>query len=149
MSASPFARQACSSQAQSIPSKRVLITDASQMPEVYSSTPGGTVFSTTPGGTRIIYDRAFLMNMKNSPLSKTPPTIPSHLHLMKGEPNTSPKQHQSHFKNNHHHNNYNQNSHNHHHQNNSGWHKGGNHHPNQNRNNNNQHNNDDLFDMDI
>jgi hypothetical protein len=39
MSASPFARQACS-QAQSIPSKRVLITDASQMPDVYSSTPG-------------------------------------------------------------------------------------------------------------
>lgn len=49
MSASPVARQACS-HAQAIPSKRVLVTDASQLPEVYSSTPGGTLFSTTPGG---------------------------------------------------------------------------------------------------
>lgn len=49
MSASPIARQACS-HAQVIPSRKVLITDPSQMPEVYSSTPGGTLFSTTPGG---------------------------------------------------------------------------------------------------
>uniref|UniRef100_A0A6B2E854 Putative eukaryotic translation initiation factor 4e binding protein 4ebp n=1 Tax=Phlebotomus kandelakii TaxID=1109342 RepID=A0A6B2E854_9DIPT len=84
MSASPVARQACS-HAQVIPSKRVLVTDASQMPDVYSSTPGGTLFSTTPGGTRIIYDRAFLMNLKNSPLSRTPPTnLPPA--LMRGSP---------------------------------------------------------------
>lgn len=50
MSASPIARQLCASHAQSIPSKKVLITDPNQMPDVYSSTPGGTLFSTTPGG---------------------------------------------------------------------------------------------------
>lgn len=49
MSASPIARQACS-HAQAIPSKRVLLTDASQLPDSYSTTPGGTLFSTTPGG---------------------------------------------------------------------------------------------------
>lgn len=48
MSASPIARQATHSQA--IPSRRVLITDPAQMPDVYSSTPGGTIYSTTPGG---------------------------------------------------------------------------------------------------
>ncbi|KAJ6646230.1 Eukaryotic translation initiation factor 4E-binding protein [Pseudolycoriella hygida] len=85
MSASPIARQACS-HAQAIPSKRVLVTDASQLPELYSSTPGGTLYSTTPGGTRIIYERAFLMNLKNSPLSRTPPSnIPSG--LLRGSPN--------------------------------------------------------------
>uniref|UniRef100_T1DFK0 Putative eukaryotic translation initiation factor 4e binding protein 4ebp n=1 Tax=Psorophora albipes TaxID=869069 RepID=T1DFK0_9DIPT len=73
MSASPIARQACS-QMQAIPSKRVLIHDASELPDLYSSTPGGTLYSTTPGGTRIVYERAFLMNLKNSPLSRTPPT---------------------------------------------------------------------------
>ena len=72
MSASPIARQACS-HAQAIPSRKVLLTDPSQMPDVYSSTPGGTLYSTTPGGTRIIYERAFLMNLKNSPLGRTPP----------------------------------------------------------------------------
>ncbi|XP_018299791.1 eukaryotic translation initiation factor 4E-binding protein 3-like isoform X2 [Mycetomoellerius zeteki] len=34
-------------------------------------------------GTRIVYDRAFLMNLRNSPISRTPPrnplTIPSEL----------------------------------------------------------------------
>lgn len=48
MSASPIARQATHSQV--IPTRRVLISDPSQMPDVYSSTPGGTVYSTTPGG---------------------------------------------------------------------------------------------------
>lgn len=50
MSASPIARQA-HSHAQLIPAMRkVLISDASQMPDVYSSTPNGTIYSTTPGG---------------------------------------------------------------------------------------------------
>lgn len=50
MSASPVARQA-HSHAQLIPAMRkVLISDASQMPDVYSSTPNGTIYSTTPGG---------------------------------------------------------------------------------------------------
>jgi len=88
MSASPIARQACNSHAQSIPSKKVLVHDATQLPDVYSSTPGGTLYSTTPGGTRIIYERAFLMNLKNSPLSRTPPTnLPNS--LIRGNKNVS------------------------------------------------------------
>lgn len=43
------------------------------MPHEYSTTPGGTMFSTTPGGTRIIYDRDFLMKVRQSPLAQTPP----------------------------------------------------------------------------
>ncbi|NXW34903.1 4EBP3 protein, partial [Phaetusa simplex] len=63
------------------------------IPEGYSSTPGGTVYSTTPGGktqhgdggpavpdsllllagTRIIYDRKFLLECKNSLVARTPP----------------------------------------------------------------------------
>ncbi|XP_077263914.1 eukaryotic translation initiation factor 4E binding protein thor [Temnothorax americanus] len=81
MSASPIARQA--TQSQSIPSKRIVIHDPNQLPADYSSTPGGTLYSTTPGGTRIVYERAFLMNLRNSPISRTPPrnplTIPSEL----------------------------------------------------------------------
>ncbi|XP_026313626.1 eukaryotic translation initiation factor 4E-binding protein 2-like [Hyposmocoma kahamanoa] len=71
MSASPIARQATHSQV--IPSRRVLITDPTQMPDVYSSTPGGTVYSTTPGGTRIVYERSFMMSLRQSPISQTPP----------------------------------------------------------------------------
>ncbi|OXU22381.1 hypothetical protein TSAR_005733 [Trichomalopsis sarcophagae] len=71
MSASPIARQA--TQTQSIPAKKVVIHDANQLPSDYSSTPGGTLYSTTPGGTRIVYERAFLMNLRNSPISQTPP----------------------------------------------------------------------------
>jgi len=71
MSASPIARQA--TQCQTIPSRRVVINDASQLPADYSTTPGGTVYSTTPGGTRIVYERAFLMQLRNSPLAQTPP----------------------------------------------------------------------------
>ncbi|XP_064457295.1 eukaryotic translation initiation factor 4E-binding protein 1-like [Ornithodoros turicata] len=56
-----------------IPTRRVLVNDASQLPIDYSSTPGGTIFSTTPGGSRIIYDRGFLMQMRNSPVARTPP----------------------------------------------------------------------------
>lgn len=38
-------------------------------------------------GTRIIYERAFLMNLKNSPLSRTPPSnVPSG--LLRGHPNS-------------------------------------------------------------
>lgn len=56
----------------SIP-KRVNLTDMSQLPSNYSQTPGGTLFATSPGGTRIIYDRSFLMKMRNSPVASTPP----------------------------------------------------------------------------
>jgi len=70
MSASPVARQV--TQSQSIP-RRVTITNASQLPNEYSTTPGGTIYSTTPGGTRIVYERAFLMQLRNSPMARTPP----------------------------------------------------------------------------
>jgi hypothetical protein len=52
MSASPIARQA--TQCQTIPSRSVVINDASQLPTDYSTTPGGTVYSTTPGGRPIV-----------------------------------------------------------------------------------------------
>lgn len=88
MSASPVARQA--TQSQSIPSRRVLINDPSQLPIDYSSTPGGTLYSTTPGGTRIVYERATLMHLRNSPIARTPPknlpNIPDV--LLKGSPET-------------------------------------------------------------
>uniref|UniRef100_T1JNQ5 Uncharacterized protein n=1 Tax=Strigamia maritima TaxID=126957 RepID=T1JNQ5_STRMM len=71
MSANSVARH--TSQCRDIPSRRVIINDASQLPADYCTTPGGTIFSTTPGGTRIIYDRAFLLQMRNSPMAKTPP----------------------------------------------------------------------------
>ena len=71
--------------AQDIP-RRIVITSEEDMPADYSTTPGGTMFGTTPGGTRIVYERAFLMNMRNSPLAKTPPKnlpdIPGKLYNM-------------------------------------------------------------------
>ncbi|KAG8034451.1 hypothetical protein G9C98_007527 [Cotesia typhae] len=85
MSASPIARQV--TQNQNIPFKRIVISDPNQLPVDYSSTPGGTLYSTTPGGTRIVYERAFLMNLRNSPISKTPPSVTSiPANLLKGSP---------------------------------------------------------------
>ncbi|XP_017475769.1 PREDICTED: eukaryotic translation initiation factor 4E-binding protein 1-like [Rhagoletis zephyria] len=56
--------------------RRVTINSDSDLPDRgVAATPGGTLFSTTPGGTRIIYDRAFLMNLRNSPLAKSPPKM--------------------------------------------------------------------------
>ncbi|CAG9813424.1 unnamed protein product [Phaedon cochleariae] len=88
MSASPMARQVAESKA--IPIKRVLINDPSELPSHYCSTPGGTLFSTTPGGTKIVYEKSFLMNLRNSPISKTPPTFEIPENLM---PGSSPKAH--------------------------------------------------------
>lgn len=59
MSASPIARQA--TQSQNIPSKRIVINDPSQLPNDYSSTPGGTLFSTTPGGQYLFFLMLLLM----------------------------------------------------------------------------------------
>ncbi|CAB3364751.1 eukaryotic translation initiation factor 4E-binding protein 1 [Cloeon dipterum] len=85
MSASPIARQA--TQSQSIPSRHVVINDATQLPMDYSTTPGGTLYSTTPGGTRIVYDRSFLLQMRNSPLARTPPkNLPSIPGITRGAP---------------------------------------------------------------
>ena len=50
------------------------LSPQNDMPDNYSSTPGGTIFGTTPGGTKIVYERAFLMQMKDCILAKTPPT---------------------------------------------------------------------------
>lgn len=80
-----------------IPTRKVIFRDPSELPADYGTTPGGTIFSTTPGGnvwflflhsfveecidwtischagTRIVYDRKSLLEMRNSPLSRTPP----------------------------------------------------------------------------
>ncbi|XP_071829016.1 eukaryotic translation initiation factor 4E-binding protein 2-like [Apostichopus japonicus] len=83
--------EANASGSREIPTRRVQIKDASQMPHEYSTTPGGTMFSTTPGGTRIIYDRDFLMQFRQSPLAQTPPknlpNIPGVTNV--GEPTTN------------------------------------------------------------
>lgn len=55
-----FERQ--SSESLTIPERRVVIKDPSDLPTAYSTTPGGTIFSTTPGGewtverTRVLID---------------------------------------------------------------------------------------------
>eukprot|EP00095_Tigriopus_kingsejongensis_P001721 maker-scaffold539_size142544-snap-gene-0.20 protein:Tk01721 transcript:maker-scaffold539_size142544-snap-gene-0.20-mRNA-1 annotation:"eukaryotic translation initiation factor 4e-binding protein 1-like" len=69
MSASPVATQT----ANGIPTRRVRINSESDMPLEYGTTPGGTIFGTTPGGTRIVYERTFLMQLRQSPLARTPP----------------------------------------------------------------------------
>ncbi|XP_075457819.1 eukaryotic translation initiation factor 4E-binding protein 3 [Ascaphus truei] len=61
------------SKSRPIPTKVCFLKDLSQLPDCYSTTPGGTLFSTTPGGTRIIYDRKFLLDCRNSPIARTPP----------------------------------------------------------------------------
>ncbi|KAL1497672.1 hypothetical protein ABEB36_008594 [Hypothenemus hampei] len=74
-----------------IPIKKVIIDDPSDLPNHYSETPGGTLFSTTPGGTRIVYEKNFLMTLRNSPNSKTPPTCVIPDYLVKGSTGTPPK----------------------------------------------------------
>ncbi|XP_078509452.1 eukaryotic translation initiation factor 4E-binding protein 3 [Lissotriton helveticus] len=75
MSASTCESSAC----RPIPTKVFYLKDLSQLPDCYSSTPGGTLFSTTPGGTRIIYDRKFLLDCRNSPIARTPPCYLPHI----------------------------------------------------------------------
>ncbi|KAJ8968502.1 hypothetical protein NQ317_014675 [Molorchus minor] len=59
-----------------IPIKKIMITDPSELPSPsqYSSTPGGTLFSTTPGGSRIVYEKAFMLSLRDCPIAKTPPS---------------------------------------------------------------------------
>lgn len=46
------------SQPQDIP-KKVIIKDSSELPDNYSTTPGGTMFSTTPGGKFMLANSLF------------------------------------------------------------------------------------------
>ncbi|KAG9265838.1 eukaryotic translation initiation factor 4E-binding protein 3 isoform X1 [Astyanax mexicanus] len=62
-----------------IPSRAAAAKSWSPLPDSYSQTPGGTLFSTTPGGTRIIYDRKFLLECRNSPIARTPPCCLPHI----------------------------------------------------------------------
>jgi hypothetical protein len=73
MSAACHQKPNSPTKATNIQIRRVLLSDPSQVPSDLSSTPGGTLFSTTPGGTRIVYDRAFLLECRNSPLANSPP----------------------------------------------------------------------------
>jgi hypothetical protein len=72
-----------------IPTRKVLVNDPKEMPLDYCTTPGGTTFGTTPGGTRIIYERQFLMNLRDSPMARTPPAnlpiIPGVTMTVKGD----------------------------------------------------------------
>ena len=52
----------CGPKATSIPIRRVVLNDASQLPNEYSQTPGGTLFSTTPGGR---FNHVFLLIINN------------------------------------------------------------------------------------
>ncbi|TRY57550.1 hypothetical protein DNTS_023495 [Danionella cerebrum] len=62
-----------------IPGRSIRLKSWSPLPDSYSQTPGGTLFSTTPGGTRIIYDRKFLLECRNSPIARTPPCCLPHI----------------------------------------------------------------------
>ena len=42
------------SDSREIPSRRVVVSDPADLPNDYSTTPGGTCFGTTPGGINII-----------------------------------------------------------------------------------------------
>ncbi|CBY08361.1 unnamed protein product [Oikopleura dioica] len=55
------------------PIRRLQIKHENELPSDAAATPGGTLFGTTPGGSKIIYDRLYLMRMKSSPASNTPP----------------------------------------------------------------------------
>ncbi|KAI7688571.1 hypothetical protein SSS_08143 [Sarcoptes scabiei] len=118
--------------------RRQFINDLNDLPDRYSSTPNGTLYSTTPGGTRIIYERKFLMDLKNSPLAKSPPKmafIPGITNIDPALANTQFKvlqQQQNNNNNNNNNNNTHQKHHNHHHH-----HQ---HHHQKHRNNNNKNN---------
>jgi len=81
--------------AQNIDVHRVKVHSPSQLPADFGTTPGGTMFATTPGGTRIIYDRSFLLECRNSPLAKSPlgnlPRIPGVTCPLDSKSNGSPR----------------------------------------------------------
>jgi len=56
----------------------------------FSTSVGGSIYGTTPGGTRIKYDRNALLFMRNSPLSKTPPTNMPYIPGITSAPTSAP-----------------------------------------------------------
>lgn len=62
----PAETDVLSSESRAIPSRRIVVNDASQLPIDYSTTPGGTIFSTTPGGEFSGYFRCFSSNIARS-----------------------------------------------------------------------------------
>lgn len=48
-----------SSESRTIPERRVIVKDPTELPNTYSQTPGGTIFSTTPGGEILINQHHF------------------------------------------------------------------------------------------
>merc|ERR1712221_5946 len=57
----------------SIAIKNKKLKSASEIPDNATETPGGTLFGFTPGGSKIVYTRDYLMSLKTSPASMTPP----------------------------------------------------------------------------
>jgi len=53
--------------------RRIQVQREADMPSNVAATPGGTIFGTTPGGSKIIYDRLYLLKVRDSPASHTPP----------------------------------------------------------------------------
>jgi hypothetical protein len=53
--------------------RRIQVQRESDLPENACQTPGGTMFGTTPGGSKIVYDRLYLLKVRDSPASHTPP----------------------------------------------------------------------------
>ncbi|XP_018322854.1 eukaryotic translation initiation factor 4E-binding protein 3-like [Agrilus planipennis] len=84
MSGSAFMRQL--SESKPIPNRR----DSESLDSTgsYSTTPGGSLYSTTPGGSKIVYDKSFLLTLRNSPLARTPPQYYLPDNVIKGSPHT-------------------------------------------------------------
>ncbi|CBY07919.1 unnamed protein product [Oikopleura dioica] len=55
------------------PIKRIPIRKHTDLPADCIGTPGGTIYGTTPGGTKIIYDRLYLLRIRDHVVSQTPP----------------------------------------------------------------------------
>jgi len=71
--------------------RRMQIQRESDMPKDACHTPGGTVYGTTPGGSKIVYDRLYLLKVRDSPASHTPPvqlSIVPGVTMVPGQTNT-------------------------------------------------------------
>ena len=66
-----------SSEGLTIPERRVVIKDPSELPTSYSQTPGGTIFSTTPGGKGGQVCCLYLIIKLGQPTNNTRPSNPT------------------------------------------------------------------------